>query len=103
MSWSCSNSVRGVIAGLGCIVYSGKNLETADQMTAVDDQRRAAHVARGIRGKQQQRPFEIFEIAGAPLRDAFDHRDARVTLQKIAIDVGREIAGRDAVDANVVA
>src|ERR1700752_1234579 len=101
MSWSCSNSVRGGIAGLGCIVYSGKILETADQMAAIDHERRAGHVARGVRGEQQQRTFEIFDVAGAPLRDALDHRGPRFAREEVAIDVGREVAGRDAIDANV--
>src|SRR5687767_15772363 len=101
MSCSCSNSVRGVIAGLGCIVYSGK-LKAADEMTAVDDERRTGHVAGCIGSQQQQRTFEIFDITGAPLRDTFDHRRAGFAGEVAAIDFGREVTRPDAVDANVV-
>ena len=65
-------------------------------MTAVDDERRAGHVARSIRGEQQQRPFEILDIASEIVIWAFILVFGAICLAlALAFGLGgREVAGR---------
>ena len=54
-------------------------------------------------GQQQQRPVELGQIAGAPHRHARQQPLAGLARQKLGVDLGREVARRDGVDADAVA
>src|SRR5690606_31965578 len=57
-------------------------LQVAAEVPAVDDDRRARHVSRGIGGEEQQRSVEIFETSEPTLRDA-DRKSTRLNSSHV--------------------
>src|SRR3546814_4104772 len=72
-------------------------------MPAVDLKHRPCHVGTGIGGEQQQWPIQLFRLSQAPLRNTIDHRLSGIGFPKGRVQLGRDIAGRERVDAHAEA
>ena len=70
------------------------------QKPAIHGDDRSGHVARGLRGEQQDRAVEIAFLAESALRNSLDQPLARWRRPEVVIELGVDITGRQRVDAN---
>src|SRR6266446_1166426 len=89
---------RAAISGEGVKSITG----FLKRKAAVDDQHAARHIRAGIGGEQQQRAFEIREIADPTLGNAADELGALRARQKIFGHLAVKITRTDGIDADPV-
>src|SRR3954463_10204968 len=78
----------------------GPPSQARNEMPAVDRDRGAGHPARGIGRKKEEGAVEILRLAEAAHGDALHHGLPGLGLEEGGVDVGRDVARRERVDAN---
>src|SRR5439155_17440802 len=66
-------------------------------VAAIDRDDRAGHISAGGRGEEQQRPVEILGLGDPLQRDTRNQSLARLGLEKLAIEIGLDVAGRQRI------
>ena len=72
-------------------------------MPTIDRNDGARHPGRGVGGEEEERAVEILGLTEAAHRDALDHRLPGLAREEFLVELGRDVAGRERVNADAVA
>src|SRR5215208_8416925 len=95
--------VHGLGVGAFCTARRDRPSQRRHEVPAVDRDRRAGHPARGVRTEEQEGAVEILRLPEPAHGDALQHRLAVLGRKEPGVDVGRDVARCERVDADAVA